>query len=112
MNETLLAVILAIITSSGIWSIVLAVVNHRLKKREVAENNDSRERQLLLAIARDRLYFLLSKILQEWQDGKRKGIKKDEWEVISQMFDAYQALGGNGVCLKLYEACDELPTAI
>ena len=112
MNETVLTILLAVVASSGVWSVVLAIVNARIKKREKLLEADSAERAMLLALAHDRIYFLCTRYLKEFNDGKRKGISKEEWENLSILFDGYQKLGGNGTCERLFGECEDMPTLV
>ena len=98
MDGTLLTVLLAVIASSGIWSVVLAIVQYRLKQRD----KDTDVKKMLLALAHDRIYRLCEDFISEQQSGERDGVTREEWENLDILYQGYKQLGGNGTCEKLY----------
>lgn len=104
--EMVVTIVVSVIASSGCWSVIL----YRMQTKDKAKEKDSAERKMLMALAHDRLYYLLESMLEEYQTGKRKGITTEEFENIKILFDGYKSLGGNGTCERLYKEVDKLPT--
>ncbi|MCC8044182.1 MAG: hypothetical protein LIP12_01625 [Clostridiales bacterium] len=104
--QMVVTVLTAVLASSGCWSVILYIVQKRDKKKDT----NTAEKKMLLALAHDRLYYLLGDILTEQQDGKRKGVTREEFENIKILYDGYKGLGGNGTCERLYKEVEKLPT--
>lgn len=109
MESPVVTIILAVLASSGIWSVILAIINHRNKIKDEARAADSAERQMLLALAHDRIYYLCETIIKEEQAGLRHGVTREEWENLDILYQGYHRLGGNGTCQRLYEEIKKLP---
>ena len=108
-NSTILTILLAVIGSSGVWSVVLAIVQHRQRRKDQLAMEDSAERKMLLALAHDRIYYLAERMIGEYQDKEREGITKEEWENLDILYQGYKNLGGNGTCERLYKEIEKLP---
>lgn len=90
MATAVLTIIIAVIGSSGIASIVVAVLQHRWMKKDLL---DSRIGALIVAqqvTMVDRIRYLGKNYIK---DGF---VSLADKETILEMYTAYKALGGNG----------------
>lgn len=96
-KETILAVVLAIFASSGFWSVVIAVLQHRWSAK-------SAENRLLLGLAQDRIVYLGKTYI------KRGELTKDEYETLHDaLYLPYKEMGGNGVAARVMAEVEKLP---
>lgn len=104
MDENLMAVILALIASSGFWSLFTAIYNNRRDKKFALESDRQNEKDMLKGLAHDRLTFLGAKYIE------RGYITPDEYEnFYTYLYKPYKALGGNGSVEHLMENVNKLP---
>lgn len=101
----IITIISSVLASSGLWGVILYVLQRRDKKSE----KGTAERKMLLALAHDRLYYLCEDILNSVNTGTRAGVDIDEYENIRLLYDGYHNLGGNGTCERLYNEISALP---
>ena len=94
-SSCLIALVAAVLGSS-IWSVLLEVYKLR-------QNKKSSDRQMLLGLGHDRLYYILD---QKLRDGY---ITVDELENIEYLYRPYREMGGNGTCERMYEQVNLLP---
>lgn len=91
-----IAVVLAILGSNGLWTVVNSILVNRKDKKSV-------ERQAMLALLHDRLYRLC-------QDYIKQGyVTIDQLDNLMYLWQPYERLGGNGTGKKLYDQVLELP---
>ena len=96
-TKTILAIVLAIFASSGFWTFVLAILQHRWAKK-------SAENRLLLGLAQDRIVYLGKTYI------KRGEITNDEFETLHDaLYLPYKEMGGNGVAARVMEEAKKLP---
>ena len=94
-NETVLAVVTAVFASSGLWSLILYIV-------QTKDKNRSEVKKALLALLHDRIYFECEKAI------KQGHISIQEYKNISCLYEPYRELGGNGTGKMLYETIQKL----
>lgn len=97
LTQFIIALILAIIASSGIWGIVL----YKIQRRDNKKDNFTK---LLLGLAHQ-------EIVRSCLNYMNRGyITKDEYEdLIKYLFEPYKDLGGNGTVEKLIDEIKKLP---
>ena len=96
-TESILAIVLAIFASSGFWTLLLAILQHRWAKK-------SAENRLLLGLAQDRIVCLGKSYI------KRGDITNDEFETLHDaLYLPYKEMGGNGVAARVMEEVKKLP---
>lgn len=96
-RDVILAVVLAVFASSGFWSIVLAVLQHKWAKL-------STENRLLRGLAQDRIVHLGKTYI------RRGDITKDEFETLHDaLYIPYSEMGGNGVAKRVMDEVEKLP---
>lgn len=96
-TESILAIVLAIFASSGFWTLLLAILQHRWAKK-------SAENRLLLGLAQDRIVCLGKTYI------KRGDITNDEFETLHDaLYLPYKEMGGNGVAARVMEEVKKLP---
>lgn len=99
MEELLGKLILAIIASSGIWTLIQTLVMRKLQK-------DDTSNQALKSLLRDAIYRRCEKALA---DGE---VTINELENINGLYTPYKELGGNGTAKKLIEEVNDLHTEV
>ncbi len=90
-----IAIITAVFASSGLWSLILYIVQTRDKNRSAI-------RKALLALLHDRIYSECEKAITEGHVSIR------EFKNISYLYEPYRDLGGNGTGKMLYETVQKL----
>lgn len=90
MRDIVIAIVLAVIGSSGVASVVVAVLQHNWAKRAAADTRIDAlvEAQQVLMI--DRVRYLGKCYIEQGY------IALADKENLSAMYAAYKALGGNG----------------
>lgn len=92
----MVAIILAILGSNGLWAVVNGILTNRRNKKSV-------ERQAMLALLHDRLYRLCQSYI------KQGYVKVDQLDNLMYLWQPYEGLGGNGTGKKLYDQVLQLP---
>lgn len=94
-------VLLGILASNGLFVFIqFLITRHDNKKRE---EQSSPMKQALLALCSERLESLLHK----WLNGDVDQTVA-RWAAITNLFNAYEALGGNGEIKALYDIAKEI----
>ncbi len=88
-------IITAVFASSGVWSIVLYLLQRWDSKK-------SADKKALIALLHDRIYEKCEKALVN------KSIPMSEFKAISYLYEPYAELGGNGTGKALYEQVSKL----
>lgn len=91
-----LAVVLAILGSNGLWTVVNSILTNRKDKKSV-------ERQAMLALLHDRLYRLCQNYI------KQGYVTVGQLDNLMYLWQPYEGLGGNGTGKKLYDQVLQLP---
>ena len=105
--------LITIFATTGFWTFATAIYNHHTAKNKHVEEDIAETKQTtdtlklaILAILRDKLYFLCNKALTV------QGITAEDRDNIRQLMEPYEALGGDGIIHDLYARVEELPLYI
>lgn len=96
-------IILAILGSSGLFSVITLIINLTMAKVDRMRNDETAQKALLVAIAHDRIIHLCKEPL------KRGFITDEEHTNIATIGDAYIKAGGNHLAKKYLEEVEKLP---
>lgn len=103
-TDLTLAVVFAILASSGFWAFITVIVQKHLENKYFVSSRESVEREMLIGLAHDRILSLGMKYIQ------RGYVTRDEYENINQyLYEPYSKLGGNGSAKKIMEELNKLP---
>lgn len=91
-------IILACLASGGLFSFLQFIITLIVKKKE-----PSSEKNLLLALAHDRIVFLCRQAIE------KKYITQDEYDNILQLYNPYREAGGNHLTTKYFSEVEKLP---
>ncbi len=89
----------ALFASQGFWALILYKVQKKEEKRDLGTKAD-------LAILHDLVYRYCKVAI------RRGHTSFDEFDNITELFNVYEELGGNGTGKKLYEEYCKLPKNI
>lgn len=103
MQLVVFTAVLSAVTSSGVMSLVIYLLQRRDKIREKQEANNSAESKMLLGLGHDKIVYLTDKYV------KRGSITLKEKRNLQFLCAPYFNLGGNGDAKIGFEACDKLP---
>lgn len=103
MSTTIVAAIIAGLTSSGFMSLVIYLLQRHDKKKDKESENESAMSRMLLGLGHDKILYLTSKYV------KRGAITLKEKTNLKCLVGPYFDLGGNGDCEIGYDACLKLP---
>lgn len=95
--------VLAALTSSGLMSLIIYLIQRHDKQKEREESKHTAQSRMLLGLGHDRLIYLTDKYV------KRGGITLKEKRNLKYLFEPYAEAGGNGDAEIGYKACNELP---
>lgn len=101
--DNVVAIIIAVLGSSGLSAIIVACLNRRWAKKD---RDDSRIDALVAAqqvLMIDRVRYLGAAYIAQ------KHISLEDKENLQAMYDAYKALGGNGHLTTVMHEVDRLP---
>lgn len=101
--EMVLTAVITALTSSGVMSLIIYLIQRRDKKREKEEANNSAQSRMLLGLGHDRIIYLTDRFV------RRGAITLKEKRNLKFLCDPYFDLGGNGDCQIGYDACLKLP---
>lgn len=93
------SIILAILGSTGFYSLVTMVIGIAQAKK----NSKSNEKELLIALAHDRIIHICKEPL------RRGSITEDELTNINTIGEAYVKAGGNHLAKKYLQDVQKLP---
>lgn len=96
MEQVVITLVIAVIGSTGMWSLFSAVITRHTEKKSATS-------KALKALLADKLQWACSKALK---DGY---IRIDDYKNVEVLFDAYTELNGNGFIKHLKEEVDNLP---
>lgn len=96
MEQLIITLIVAVVGSTGLWSLVSTIITKRTEKK-------SSTSKALKAILSDKLQYVCSKAI------KNGFISIDEYKNVEVLYEAYVDLNGNGFIKHLKEEVDELP---
>lgn len=94
-TQHFIAIIMAVVASSGFWQFLQHWWDRKYHKRTKLED-------AVMCILHDRVYFLCRSYL-----GK-SSIAHDDYDNLSKLFQAYSDLGGNGTAQRLMKEVEKL----
>lgn len=101
---TILLSVFGAVTSSGVCSIVLYLIQRKDKKKVEYDERITRICNMLLGLGHDRIIYLGGEYLE------RGCITQDEYKNLHDyLFQPYKALGGNGTAEKIMNEVEKLP---
>lgn len=95
--------LLSAVTSSGVMSLLVYLLQRHDRKKEKEEVNNSAESKMLLGLGHDRIVYLTDKFI------RRGAITLKEKRNLQFLCEPYFALGGNGDAKIGNDACEKLP---
>ena len=98
MNDMVTTIIVAVLGSNALIEFIKYLIERHDKKK------DSPEKLALRALCEDRLGILL----RAWLHNDVR--LADDWRIIENLYEGYQALEGNGEIKKLFEEASDLKT--
>lgn len=103
-TETLVTIIIAICGSSGVWGLIMYLVQHHHKKLEEALLRDNAEIRMIKGIGHAQIIKLCRHYLAQ------KYITPEQYKDLTEhLYLPYKDLGGNGTVEKLIKEVDKLP---
>lgn len=91
--ETLTTIILSILASSGLWAVILKIMDKRGVKT-----------QMLIGLGHDRIMYLGMKYIE------RGWITSEEYEnLVDYLYKPYEQMGGNGSAKRVVDEVKKLP---
>lgn len=96
----IMQVIIAAITSSGVMSLIIYLLQRHDLKKDKENEKDSIQNKMLLGLAHDRILQLTDSII------KRGVITSKEKTNLKYLYFPYRELGGNGDCETGYDVCN------
>lgn len=104
MMGTLWTIIAAIFASSGVWTVILYLIQRHDKKKDREDAELQNQSQMLLGLGHDRIIYLGTKYIESGV------ISEAEYENLNTyLYDPYKKLGGNGTVTKIMEDVKRLP---
>jgi len=101
--QMLVTALLSAITSSGVMSLVIYLLQRRDKKKDQETANNSAQSRMLLGLGHDKIVYLTDKFV------RRGSITLKEKRNLEFLYKPYADMGGNGDCKIGYDACQRLP---
>lgn len=103
--ETLIVTIIgAVFASSGLWTLILYLVQRKDNKKDKEDEILDNQSQMLLGLGHDRIIYLGAKYIEEGS------ISEDQFENLNKyLYEPYKKLGGNGTAEKIMEDVKNLP---
>lgn len=101
--QIVLTALLSALTSSGVMSLIIYLIQRRDKKKEREEADSSAQTRMLIGLGHDRVIYLTDKFV------RRGSITLKEKRNLEFLYAPYRDMGGNGDCKIGYDACQQLP---
>lgn len=99
---TIIVAVITALTSSGVMSIVLYLMQRRDKKKDKEDDKHSMLTKMLVGLGHDKIVYLTDKYI------KRGAITVKEKRNLKCLVTPYFALEGNGDAKIGWEACEKL----
>ena len=104
MSETILIALITALTSSGVCSVILYMIQRRDQQKDKGNETVKAQSDMLMGLGHDRIVYLGASYLQ------RGYITQDEYENLHDyLYKPYTALGGNGTAKKIMAEVEKLP---
>lgn len=101
-TQMVITALVSALTSSGVMSLIIYLIQRRDKRKEKEEANNSAQSRMLLGLGHDKILYLTDKYV------RRGAITLKEKRNLKFLADPYFDLGGNGDCKIGYDACEKL----
>ena len=99
-TQLIIDLVLAIFASSGIWTLILYLIQKRDKKKDNTT-------KLILGLGHEKIIELCKEYIA------RKSVTESEYsDLIKYLYEPYKELGGNGTAEKAIEEVKKLPFEI
>lgn len=102
MTVAVVTAVITALTSSGVMSLVIYLLQRRDKKKEAEDRAESAATRMLLGLGHDKIVYLTDKYV------RRGAITLKEKRNLDFLYKPYSDLGGNGDCRIGYDACQKL----
>lgn len=104
MTQAIVVALIAAISSSGVCSIILYIIQRRDKQKDKDSENSEAMAKMLCGVGHELISMRGSAIL------KRKWVSQDEYEdFVKYLYEPYKKLGGNGTAEKIMKEIMALP---
>lgn len=101
-QEMLITAILSAITSSGVMSLIIYLIQRRDRQKDQENANKSAQSRMLVGLGHDRIISLTDRYV------RRGMITLKEKRNLEFLYRPYSDMGGNGDCKIGYDACQQL----
>ena len=101
-TQMVLTALLTAITSSGVMSLIVYLIQRHDKRKDDAKAKDSVINRMLFGLGHDKIVYLTDKYV------KRGAITLKEKRNLEFLYIPYKEMGGNGDCRIGYNACEKL----
>lgn len=101
-HEMLITAVLSAITSSGVMSLIIYLIQRRDRKKDEENANKSAQSRMLVGLGHDRIISLTDRYV------RRGMITLKEKRNLEFLYRPYSDMGGNGDCKIGYDACQQL----
>ena len=104
VEALIVTIIGAVFASSGLWTLILYLVQRKDNKKDKEDEVLDNQSQMLLGLGHDRIIYLGAKYIEEGS------ISEDQFENLNKyLYEPYKKLGGNGTAEKIMEDVKNLP---
>lgn len=100
--EMLITAVLSAITSSGVMSLIIYLIQRRDREKDKENANKSAQSRMLVGLGHDRIISLTDRYV------RRGMITLKEKRNLEFLYRPYSDMGGNGDCKIGYDACQQL----
>ena len=101
--HTIFVAVISALTSSGVMSLVIYLIQRHDRKKEKEDSLHSSQSRMLLGLGHDKIMYLTDKYV------RRGGITLKEKRNLKFLYEPYADLGGNGDVKIGFDACETLP---
>lgn len=102
--EKTTAIIVAIFASSGLWQLLMFLLQRHDTKKDCKNSEIEKQSTMLKGLGHDRICYLGTEYV------KKGFVTKDEYDNLKNyLYEPYRALGGNGTAEKIMKEVDKLP---
>lgn len=103
-ESIILTIVGAVFASSGLWTLILYLIQRKDKKKDKEDEVLDHQSQMLLGLGHDRIIYLGTKYIEEGS------ISENQFENLNKyLYEPYKKLGGNGTAEKIMEDVKSLP---
>lgn len=102
-TQMVITALLSALTSSGVMSLIIYLIQRRDKKKELEDLNQSAQSRMIIGLGHDKILYLTDKFV------RRGSITLKEKRNLEFLYEPYRDMGGNGDCKIGYDACQTLP---